>query len=410
MLEEKNNFLNIPTIESTYIIFKNNNDIIDNKIPLHTNILISNENTIDKLFLQNTNIINIIKGRDFKINEKIYMVQRYLHNELNLSYKDIINIEILYSQELEETKSIFKYPIEEKSIDFKSTILDTFIDCDLDLNNNTNKMYILVMISSDPNRKIIGELVNRYLFIENRENEEYNESLQPRPFRELENMSYNYLFSYISRRIEEIDEQREIDLNIIRDSFINRLNRTNVHNYTYRHYNSINNEILNEESHNERFNEESHNERLYNERLNEILNEESYNERFNERPNNQRTNLLMDNLFNLLVYVNPDSINVENIEHLFEPVRVTIDEKDMAIFLTSFKYNEILQPEELKNIKVKDQTICSICISNYENEEMVSYLNTCNHLFHTTCINKWLTDFNHKCPVCRLSANPVKND
>jgi hypothetical protein len=118
----------------------------------------------------------------------------------------------------------------------------------------------------------------------------------------------------------------------------------------------------------------------------------------------------MDNLFSLLVYVNPDSINIENIEHLFEPVRVTIDEKDMAIFLTSFKYNEILQPKELKNIKVKDQTICSICLSNYENEEMVSYLNTCNHLFHTTCINKWLTDFNHKCPVCRLSANPVKND
>ena len=381
MLEEKNNFLNIPTIESTYIIFKKNNDIIDNKIPLHTNILISNENTIDKLFLQNTNIINIIKGRDFKINEKIYMVQRYLHNELNLSYKDIINIEILYSQELEEIKSIFKYPIEEKSIDFKSTILDTFIDCNLDLNNNTNKMYILVMISSDPNRKIIGELVNRYLFIENRENEEYNESLQPIPFTLLENMpynqhniQYNYLFSYISRRIEEIDEQREIDLNIIRDSFINRLNRTNVHNYMYRHSNSINNEILNEEL------------------------------------NSERTNLLMDNLFSLLVYVNPDSINIENIEHLFEPVRVTIDEKDMAIFLTSFKYNEILQPKELKNIKVKDQTICSICLSNYENEEMVSYLNTCNHLFHTTCINKWLTDFNHKCPVCRLSANPVKND
>ena len=41
---------------------------------------------------------------------------------------------------------------------------------------------------------------------------------------------------------------------------------------------------------------------------------------------------------------------------------------------------------------------------------MVSYLNTCNHLFHTACINKWLTDFNHKCPVCRLSANPSKNN
>ena len=111
---------------------------------------------------------------------------------------------------------------------------------------------------------------------------------------------------------------------------------------------------------------------------------------------------LIENLINLLVYVNSSEL-----ENAMEPVNVTLNENDMKEFIKSFIFND--DDNEYKELKVKEQTSCTICLSNYEKNENVSYLNNCNHLFHTTCINKWLTNFNHKCPVCRLSANPLKN-
>ena len=117
---------------------------------------------------------------------------------------------------------------------------------------------------------------------------------------------------------------------------------------------------------------------------------------------------LLGNMVNLLRYVNNISENNDiNFENLMEPVRVTVSEDNMNTFLTSFKYGN---SENDEKIKIKDQDQCTICLSTYEKDEAVSYLNTCNHLFHTTCINKWLLEFNHKCPICRKSADPLKND
>jgi hypothetical protein len=90
-----------------------------------------------------------------------------------------------------------------------------------------------------------------------------------------------------------------------------------------------------------------------------------------------------------------------------EPVRVTVSEVSINTFLTSFKYGNIESDEK---IKIKDQDKCTICLSTYERDEDVSYLNTCDHLFHTNCITKWLLEFNHKCPICRTSSDPLKND
>ena len=85
-----------------------------------------------------------------------------------------------------------------------------------------------------------------------------------------------------------------------------------------------------------------------------------------------------------------------------EPVKVTLDDTEIKKYLTHFTFGE------KKDLKVKDQKTCIICLNDYKNGDKVSYLNTCHHLFHTKCINKWLTEFNHKCPMCRKSANPTK--
>ncbi|XP_057545848.1 RING-H2 finger protein ATL39-like [Amaranthus tricolor] len=50
-------------------------------------------------------------------------------------------------------------------------------------------------------------------------------------------------------------------------------------------------------------------------------------------------------------------------------------------------------------LKGDDEKRCSICLDDYEDGEMVEFLD-CFHLFHGDCIDKWLP-LSQTCPVCR---------
>ncbi|CAN8276155.1 unnamed protein product [Cochlearia groenlandica] len=45
-------------------------------------------------------------------------------------------------------------------------------------------------------------------------------------------------------------------------------------------------------------------------------------------------------------------------------------------------------------------TDCSVCLSEFEEEEMLRLLPKCRHAFHLTCIDTWLRSHTN-CPVCR---------
>ncbi|WVZ08347.1 hypothetical protein V8G54_021693 [Vigna mungo] len=80
--------------------------------------------------------------------------------------------------------------------------------------------------------------------------------------------------------------------------------------------------------------------------------------------------------------------------------------------------SEGIQPEILNKIPVfsistpqtsihLNQNIeCSICLGQWEDEDVVRLLPSCNHVFHKSCIDAW---FMHhaNCPVCR---SPVTSD
>ncbi|XP_025084000.1 uncharacterized protein LOC112558028 isoform X2 [Pomacea canaliculata] len=65
-----------------------------------------------------------------------------------------------------------------------------------------------------------------------------------------------------------------------------------------------------------------------------------------------------------------------------------------------------LTEEELERLTsfpasaIEEGETCAICLSNIQFQEMVIRLPTCSHLFHTTCITKWLST-SRSCPVCR---------
>ncbi|KAI4328846.1 hypothetical protein L6164_021169 [Bauhinia variegata] len=48
----------------------------------------------------------------------------------------------------------------------------------------------------------------------------------------------------------------------------------------------------------------------------------------------------------------------------------------------------------------KNDTLCSVCLCEYEESEMLRMMPECRHYFHVYCLDKWLT-LNGSCPVCR---------
>ncbi|KAJ4975681.1 hypothetical protein NE237_000787 [Protea cynaroides] len=48
---------------------------------------------------------------------------------------------------------------------------------------------------------------------------------------------------------------------------------------------------------------------------------------------------------------------------------------------------------------------CAVCLSSFEDEEVVMLLPNCKHMFHAQCINMWFSSHT-TCPICRCGAEP----
>jgi hypothetical protein len=62
--------------------------------------------------------------------------------------------------------------------------------------------------------------------------------------------------------------------------------------------------------------------------------------------------------------------------------------------------NSIDGPSFITNIN----TVCSICIEEFQHGEMVRLLPRCGHAFHTDCILPWLTERQEYCPFCKTAV------
>ncbi|KAK4725216.1 hypothetical protein R3W88_027995 [Solanum pinnatisectum] len=56
--------------------------------------------------------------------------------------------------------------------------------------------------------------------------------------------------------------------------------------------------------------------------------------------------------------------------------------------------------------KVNYCTSCSICLGDYNDNDMLRLLQECGHLFHLKCVDPWLM-LNPSCPICRTSPLPT---
>ncbi|KAL1542325.1 putative RING-H2 finger protein ATL36 [Salvia divinorum] len=54
----------------------------------------------------------------------------------------------------------------------------------------------------------------------------------------------------------------------------------------------------------------------------------------------------------------------------------------------------------------KENAQCSICLSEYHEEDSLRFLPLCGHSFHAACIDIWLQQHS-TCPVCRVSLREL---
>ena len=83
-------------------------------------------------------------------------------------------------------------------------------------------------------------------------------------------------------------------------------------------------------------------------------------------------------------------------ENQMDNIKLTV-KPEIIEGITRKKFKEY--ESNIKEINTK----CTVCQACFEGEDDTRILN-CNHVYHTDCIDNWLTNYNYLCPCCREPA------
>ena len=108
----------------------------------------------------------------------------------------------------------------------------------------------------------------------------------------------------------------------------------------------------------------------------------------------RNNNFMFDNINSLNEIFNVINETHENNNTELQDVILTVDNTDLN------KLNKIILKENL-NID------CSICLDKLIINDEIIELN-CSHKFHTKCIFKYFSEYNNKCPICRVECGKPK--
>lgn len=128
--------------------------------------------------------------------------------------------------------------------------------------------------------------------------------------------------------------------------------------------------------------------------------------------NEQVMNRIEDALSRFLYY---ETQGVGSTEFLIVSIRLNYE-------LFAFSYNKLLEENDMvmeRDLRVKlvvdstifnwgddvydfnDQTMCAICLEEFEGMKCLVVELPCKHFFHISCAFQWIFDRNRSCPLCR---------
>lgn len=58
---------------------------------------------------------------------------------------------------------------------------------------------------------------------------------------------------------------------------------------------------------------------------------------------------------------------------------------------------------EAREVSGSISTTCSVCLSDFDHGDIIRKVEACNHMFHPLCLERWLTRYQARCPLCKLA-------
>ncbi len=148
-----------------------------------------------------------------------------------------------------------------------------------------------------------------------------------------------------------------------------------------------------------------------NQQINEDSQQTSENIHYTNDENQQTNEFNTNNIFENIGDINvEDILNFSMIYNMVDSYYEQLNEEilnetlieSLELQPDTVRQNECLEftKEEYDKIDIdKYENACSICLSDYDKESIVS-TTICNHLFHHDCIKEW-SHYKDSCPVCR---------
>ncbi|KAI3987800.1 hypothetical protein MKX01_018783 [Papaver californicum] len=61
-----------------------------------------------------------------------------------------------------------------------------------------------------------------------------------------------------------------------------------------------------------------------------------------------------------------------------------------------------------RKVNASDQdSSCAICLCEYEGPDEIIPLMNCRHIFHESCLDRWMVNYQTTCPLCRTCLVPI---
>ncbi|KAI3933581.1 hypothetical protein MKX01_032686 [Papaver californicum] len=80
------------------------------------------------------------------------------------------------------------------------------------------------------------------------------------------------------------------------------------------------------------------------------------------------------------------------------------DSEDSIPSQTEFNHSVDLT----RKVNASDQdSSCAICLCEYEAEDEIITLMNCRHIFHGSCLDRWMVNNQTTCPLCRTCLIPI---
>lgn len=103
---------------------------------------------------------------------------------------------------------------------------------------------------------------------------------------------------------------------------------------------------------------------------------------------------------------NPTYEDLLNLQELIGQVKKQVVSKDELhkhddqLFEVNLN-NEFIPNSKFEPFGLEVLERCQICLNDYENNEIIRKLPSCNHFYHKDCLDTWLLKGMNNCPLCR---------